>query len=160
MAQHADQALPGAAFFFAQGAAHIRQHDQRVRHAVLAEGAFAHHPARIGSRVRKRDQRFVSGFEAGIEFKLGRGLAQQPRGGLLQQALAGRIHQAQDVIRIEGEQRRVNLFHHAAQQCSGFDGLDALLGENVGEGIDFQCQLAQSVVRSSSAGAKRIVFLA
>ena len=44
MGEHADQPPPRLPFFLAQGAAHVREHEQLVRQAALAEGAAADLP--------------------------------------------------------------------------------------------------------------------
>ena len=125
-----------------------------MRHAVLAEGTLANHPARVGSGIRQRYQRLVVGFKAGVQLEFRRGLAQQTCGRLLQQALTGGVHQSQSMIGIEGEQRRVDFFDHAAQQRCRFDSLYALLGEDVSEGVDFLRQLSHGVVGGGAACAK------
>ena len=160
MAENANQSLPRAALLLTQGAAYVRQHDQRVRHAVLAEGTLAHHPARIRCRVGECDQRLIPRLEAGIEFELGGCPAKEPRCRLLQKAFARRVHQPQDVIGIEGEERGIDLIHDPAKKRCGFDGLDALLGEDVGECVDLQRQLAEGVVGYSAAGPKGVILFA
>ena len=37
VSENPNEALPGAALLLAQGATYIREHDQNVRHAILAE---------------------------------------------------------------------------------------------------------------------------
>ena len=64
------------------------------------------------------------------------------------------------MIGIEGEERDIDLIHNATQKSCRFDGLDALFGENVGKGVDFQRQLTKCIVGSGAAGAKGIIFFA
>ena len=45
VSEHANQPLPCLAFFFAQGAAHIGNHQQLVRQAAFAKHAVANFPA-------------------------------------------------------------------------------------------------------------------
>jgi len=62
------------------------------------------------------------------------------------------------MIGIEGEERRVDLVHDAAQQSGRFNRLNALLGQYVGEGIDFERQFAKSIVGYGASRAKGIIF--
>ena len=72
----------------------------------------------------------------------------------------GAVHQAQRMLGIEGKNGHIDFVHHAAQQRGRFDGLNALLSKNVGEGVDFQRQLAQRIVGIGFARAKGIVLFA
>ena len=114
----------------------------------------------LGVEYGRLTRRRIRASKHGVQTKLGRRAAEHAGGRLLQQAFSGGVHQPQRVLGIESEDRHIDLVDHAAQQRGRFDGLNALLGENVGEGVDFQRQLAERVIGIGLAGAKRVVLFA
>ena len=69
--EHAHDALPGVAFFFAQRLAQIGQHHQLVRHAMLAKSAPPHAPAArsLPGNV-ERERRVLVRFQHDVEIQI------------------------------------------------------------------------------------------
>ena len=79
---------------------------------------------------------------------------------MLQEFFARGIYQSKHSVRVKGEQRSIDFFHHAPQKRSRFNGADALIREQIGQGVDFKRKLPDRVTGGRSAGSKGIVFLA
>ncbi len=73
-------------------------------------------------------------------------MPQQLARRLLQQARAGGVHQSQAIVRVEGEQRDIDLFDHSAQQLRRFDRMGALVGKRICKRVDLLRQLSQRIV--------------
>ena len=54
--------------------------------------------------------------------------------------------------------RHFDLFDYAAQQRGGFNGSNPLVGEQVGQGVHFEGEFAERIIRGCAAGAKRVVL--
>ena len=158
MPQYPNQPLPRAAFLFPQSTAHVRQHDESVRYPSLSKRTAAHQPARVRGLEGERNQSLVLHRQTFFQADFLGGSAQKPHGGLLQQAFSSRIYQPENLVRIECKQRHFNLFDHAAQQGSGFNGSNTLLGQEICERIDLKRQLSQRIIRSRTTCSEGIVF--
>ena len=65
-------------------------------------------------------------------------LANEPLGALTHEALGGPVHDAQCLVRVEGEDRHVDLFQHLAQRFGRFDRTQPLVSEEFLELIDLK----------------------
>src|SRR5579862_3798407 len=72
--------------------------------------------------------------------------------------LSSRIREPQNLVRIECEQRNINLLDHPAQQRSSFDNANLLIGQQISQGIHFNRQLAESVIGGRPASTEGVVF--
>ena len=93
--EHAQQALPGEALFFAQRAAEIGDDEQIVRPAAFAETRAADFPATAAAGKRALDQTRVDDIEPVSEREIGCDAAVELRKLRAEQALGGRIRQLQ-----------------------------------------------------------------
>ena len=89
MSEHTNQPLPGAALFFPQGSAHVRQNDQSVWHTLLPKRTPAYQPARVRAMEMQRNQAAALHRQAAVEPDLLGGATQKSYSGLLQQPLPG-----------------------------------------------------------------------
>src|SRR6266480_5928894 len=67
VAEHANQSLPGAAFFFAQRATEIRQQEQLMRQALLPKRASSNSPTTGSSREAERQRLVLISIVTGVE---------------------------------------------------------------------------------------------
>jgi hypothetical protein len=152
VAEHADQPLPGDLFLFLQRQAHVGQQQQRVRHAVLAEDAL-----RSSQRVDLRRTSECSGparpavLQGPARARCGRSSAHGLRPSSLSPCV---VHQLQQVLAVEGEQRRVHHFKNARQQRRGLQRAHALLLQQVGQRVHLAGQLAQRPARLAPRARK------
>src|SRR5581483_3077266 len=144
MSHHTDQTLPCAPFFLAQGPAHIRKYNQRVRNATLTKLASAHKPASI-CREPKLDERLVITNERGVEVQLFRSFSEQLIRGMSQQFLSRRINKAQLGCRIKREDRNFHFFHDALQESRCLNNPGTMPGEQISQGVYFERELAQCI---------------
>ncbi|MCA9634602.1 MAG: serine/threonine protein kinase [Myxococcales bacterium] len=160
VAEHPHEALPGLPLLLPQGPAEVGEDDQGVGEPALAEVAAAELP---GPRAAREDgQQGPRGvaLEAGREAERGRVAAEEPAGPAEE---AGRrvVGEAEDPLRVEGEDRDVDLLHHLAEERVGFEGAEPLLAEGVGEPVDLAEHARERVVVAlRDAGAEREVLLA
>ena len=71
-----------------------------------------------------------------------------------------RLTMRKSMLRIEGEDRDVDLLHDRAQQRRGFDGAEPLLVQRLGQRVDLDQRRAERIVRVGGAAADREVVLA
>ena len=121
VAEDANQALPGLALFVAQRAAQIGEHEQLVRQAAFAKTAATHFPT--AGFARKSDLLDARGLAVRHSARPSSPAfrAEQMFLGLIENAFAGAIHEAERAATIEGENGHVNFLHHLAQQRGGFE---------------------------------------
>ena len=79
---------------------------------------------------------------------------------MIEQPLAGAIHQPQAAVGVEGEDGDVNLLDDFAQQRRGFERPQPLFAERRLQGVRLAKDFAERVVGSSAAGADREIAFA
>src|SRR6185437_3289920 len=157
MTEHADQTLPRNLLFFLQWQAYVRQHQEHMRSAILAEGGFAQQPApgagagRVYRLVRRMEQVFQAQFVCGSPDAAADGHAEE--------LCAGFVDQLQDVFSIDGKKWRVHDFENARQQRSGFERVHPLFLQQVGDGVYLQGEFGKRVLRAGAARAERVITL-
>ena len=164
VAENADETSPGDALFFAQGGAYVRQQQKSVRDAALAKLAGVNHPARGGAREpdcrRDLNHVFAGVAEEHFELEFFGGSAEIAGGVEFEEPLGGGIDEAQASGLIEGKNGRVEFGDDAAEEGGGLKRAETLGLVHVGEGIDFDGEVAEGVVDSGSAGAEGVVLFA
>ena len=163
MSQHADEPLPRLELLLTQGPADVREHEQLVRKAALAERGPVHAPARCGSRLARKG--LLQGAnriarETVRQAQVGGVLADHPLDRLGQQPLSRAVHQLEAPLAVEGEHRHIDLLHHLAKQGRRFERPQPLLLERVPQRVHFDHDLAQRLVTLRSARPDGIVSLA
>ena len=86
--------------------------------------------------------------------------AQKPLLGLIENALAGAIHEAQRAVAVEGENGDVDFLHHLAQQRGGFERAQSLLAKRLAERVHFAQHFAERIVAIGAARANRKITFA
>jgi hypothetical protein len=172
VADDADEAAPGEAFFFAEGGRDIGEDDEGVRDAALAEGGAADHPALGlvgfgaaragggGAGEFELDGGFAGFVEEAGEIEFGSGFGEVARGQEGEDALGGGVEEAEAGFLVEGEDGGVHLSDNAAEESDGFEGANALGLEGVGKGVDFEGELADGVFAIGAAGPEGVVLFA
>src|SRR5437016_6852167 len=141
VAEHANQPLPGAAFFFAQRATEIRQHEQLMRQALLPKRAPSNSPTTGASGKAERKRFVLVNIVTGIESKFFCAFAQQFVHCLAEQSLAGTINETQTPFWIESENRNIDFPHDRAQQRRRFKSTETLQAQRFAKRIDLQQNL-------------------
>ena len=136
MADDADEALPGLPLFVAQRPAHVGEHDELVRTALLAERRPTHLPPARAARERHVLDAGCRTLEAALKPDLVGRAIEQPIGRHTKQPFARAVDQPKRSSAIEGEDRHIDLEHHGPQERAGFDGAEALIVERRGEVVD------------------------
>jgi hypothetical protein len=172
VADDADEASPGEALLFTEGGADVREDDEGVGDAALAEGTAVDHPASglFGARAHARRGSFElnDGFGGSLgdfaeeigESQFPGGFAEVPGGLEAEDALGGGVEEAEARVLIEGKDGCIHFSDDATEQGDSFEGGDALGLESVGKGVDFEGELAEGVVAGGSTGAERVVLFA
>jgi hypothetical protein len=160
VAEHADEALPGEEFLFAERAAEVGDDDEVMRAAAFAKLAAAHTPA--AGAAGERDVEQARGFagEAIGEPEVGGRAAEDALGGLVEEELRGVVGEAELVGGVEGENRDVDFLHHGAEEGGGFEGVEALVLKRAAEGVDLPHNVAEGFVAAGAAGAHGEIALA
>ena len=160
VANHPDEPLPCIALLLAQGNADVREHQQRVRDAALAKTGSSYHPVDGIAFAGKNHDALIGLVEHRGKLQLIGAAAQGPRRGEMEDALRGGIDKPQAMGRIKGKHRRVHGRNDAAQQCRGLQLTQTLALQHVGEFIDLQGKLSQSIQLPPPARAKGVVGFA
>src|SRR5205807_6100571 len=166
VSEHTHDALPSFQFFLAKRLAQVRDDEELVRHAALAETAAAHAPAAqdsavAGKRLRKRVRRAaVAHAQAVVEAQLLRRAQQRALQREREQTLARAVDETEPAFGVEGEDGNVNLRHHRAQQRRRFQSADAVLAHRLAERVYLAHDLAQRVEAPTAARAETVVALA
>src|SRR5436190_9472801 len=140
MADDAHQPLPGVPFFFAQGAAQVRQDEQFVWQASFAErtSSYAPSPGTAGKRECQWSV-FVS-VETNFESQIARSPAEQLVHWLPEQIFSGTVDQPQPTIGIEGEDGHVDFRHDCPEESGRFEGAESLEAKSFAQCVYFkQC---------------------
>ena len=160
MAEHANEALPGLALFIAQRAAQIRDDEQLVREPCFAKISAMNFPAAGFSGKRDLlDARRVAG-EAFGKAELARVSSEKALFRLIQNALAGAIHEAKRAVAVECKNRDVDFLHHFAEQRGGFESAESLLAKRFAERVHFAQHFAERIAFIGAAGANRKIAFA
>src|SRR5207247_1865775 len=115
VAEHADEPLPGAALFFAQGATEIGEHEQFVRQTAFAKCAAANAPsARAAGKTQSKRSVFIR-FKTDRETEIAGASSQQFVNRLAEQMFPSTIDQAQTAVGIKSENGDLDLGHDRAQ---------------------------------------------
>jgi hypothetical protein len=127
--QHADQPLPRLALLLPQHRAQVRQHQELLGHALLAERAAAQLVAAGPARERAvEDAGRVADEEIG-EADVGGGAGQEIVARPAEQPLGGAIGQAHAIVGVERQDRDVDLLHHAMEERGGLCRAQPLLAQ-------------------------------
>jgi len=151
--EDADEALPGLALFFAEGAAQVRDDEKLVRQAAFAKAAAMNFPATgfSGESDLGNARRFAT--EAIGEAEFVGGAAEQFIHGDIEKTFAGTIDEAELAGAIEGENGNVNFFHDFAEKSGGLQRAEPLLAKGFAKRVDFAEDFAEHVVAICAAGA-------
>ena len=79
-----------------------------------------------------------SSRSARLRSERARSCSDQPLGGLAEELLARAVHDAQDLVRIEGEDRHVDLLQHLAERLGSLDRAEALVPQDLLELVDLE----------------------
>src|SRR5206468_8842949 len=136
VAEDADEALPGLAFLFAQGAAHVGEHEELQGQSSLAKSAAPRLPPSGAAGQGKVEDARRARVEALRETQLRGQAAQQLLLRPSEQALARAVGQPEPVLAVEREDRDVDLLHHLAQESGRLEGAQALLAQRLRQRVD------------------------
>src|SRR5687767_9407738 len=103
MAEDAQEALPGLAFFIAQGAAEIGDDEKLMGFAFLTEAGAANAPATETDGKGAIDRAAAFAFEVFGEADVGGSFAEETFLTLGHETLGGTINEAEAMIFVEGE---------------------------------------------------------
>src|SRR6266702_3626756 len=145
VAEHANQSLPGAAFFFAQRATEIRQHEQFMRQALLPKRAPSNSPTTGASGKAERKRFVLVNIVTGVEAKFLCAFAQQFVHWLAEQSFASAINETQTPFWIESENRNVDFPQDRAQPRRRVKGTQALQAQRFAERVNLQKDFSQCV---------------
>jgi hypothetical protein len=158
--EHADEALPGEQFLFAERAAEVGDDDEVVRAAAFAKLAAAHAPAAGAAGEGVAAGRAGSPARQSARSRSAACAAEDALGGLVAMSCAGAVDEAERFAGVEGEDGDVDLLHHGAEERGGLEGAEALVLEHAAEHVDFPQDVAEGLIAAGAAGAHGEIALA
>jgi hypothetical protein len=163
MTKHSDQALPCLQLLLAKGASEIRNYDELVGQASLAESASDYAPTAGASAGA-----WKCALERLVRFP-GEALGEPERIGCpseeafprsAEQSFARTVYKPQAVACIEGENRDIDLLHHFPQQGSRLKSAEPLRTQRGTHGVDLLHHFAERVFVLRSAEPDGVVAFA
>src|SRR5204863_892824 len=125
--------LPRLPLFFAQRAAEVGHHEQKMRHALFAKRRAANAKASVSAGQQDfGGKRFVAA-EKGLEAEVLRGARVQLFGGTPEETLAGAIDETEPPLIVEREDRGVDLLDDGSHERGRFDLAEAARAQRVGQ---------------------------
>ena len=160
MRQHADDALPGRLFFFAQRLAEVGDDDQHMRTAVAVElrAADLVAAALLAAEAAVDEAARLAG-EVLVEPELSRRLPDQLVARLADHLLGGLVDEEQLVGRIEREDGDGDLLHHVREQHRRLDGFGPLALQREAEVVDLAHHHRHRAAAPGAQAADRVVAL-
>ena len=157
MAEHTQQALPGKAFFLAQTATEVGDHEQIVWPTVLAKTRAPDFPAPAAAGKRALADFLVGQRQPVAEIERLRRLSIQLRESCAQQALGGRIGQLEKSLRIEREHGDIESRDDLGQQGALLLDGEPLFAQRLRQCVDFDDDFADGVVATRIRAAQAVV---
>ena len=155
--QHPNQSAPRLALLLAEDPAQVRQDQQRLGPALVAEAGAPDLPAARAAREGHLDHpRRVAGQEGRQSDGAG-GTARERPGRPVQELGPGPVDQPQTVVRVEGEHGHVDLLEHAPQEGRGLQRPDAFGSQRLAERVHLVRDEAERPVGALGPNAHRVV---
>lgn len=159
MAQHADQPLEGEALLLAQRAREIGQHEELVRPTLPAIDATARLEPAGPAGERELDQAWRIARERGGEAQRVGAQVEGALGGQAEQGFTATIEELEPARVVECEYGDVDRLHHPPQEPHGFDRIETLLAQRVGERVDLVVGEPQGAAGVGAPRADGVVAL-